>query len=714
MSAPYHHPHYRHASGSRRHDAYHQGSNAAADHNRGGAYDGYATAGYYTDGGYPPEYQRDYYNAYPSEYHRDHRGGSRFDHVQGYASTWHDAYAYNRAQGYQGGWGGYDQSYHQHAYPQQYGAGYAAAQQQPKESRNGASSAAARKSVKGAPAAPKKMRDAAAASAAAAHHSDAAYPHPHSYYAPSQGYNPYPQPHFQHSRDYHTGASSRYQPYSRTPSASGTPTHPSSYRPPPPHQHPMYRLPPAIRAAPRPEYIAQAKQGSKKLTEQEAADRKLLVVLDLNGTLVFRAKRGNGRALDSVRAIPRPYLLCFLQYCLGLPESDAGKGKVIEAGGKPHGAHFWPTKLDSDSDVDGEKAEVVEPRSAGKAEVVVWSSAQPYNVDSMLRASFDDSVRSQFLRVWARDTLVPTRFFQHKAESVKDLEIVWAELNAFAHDLPSPGRLLAEVRDQQDQLRPDDARTSSAPASAPTAPKKDKAKKNNQHAKEEKAQPRPISAALEAAKTAEELGPWGASNTVLVDDSVAKARLQPWNQLVIPEFDKVEAGRMKKFILQQLPISTVEGEAETEIEVEAELEYDSDLSIGNDAAAAITAAAATEVKMDIEQEESTEAAQGQGAKKSKKKPMPESRLDDVLLQTIGVLETLRFQSNVSAFIQSGGITGYGQEKTAIEEKQRLARVAEGKTPEYWAEKGRQTCEKLGIEVKAWIPGAAASATAALL
>ena len=709
MSAPYRHPHYAQAgaSSSRHHnqrkphrqwtrDQHSHPQNAYPEYSAGyAAYDAYhdAYAGDYR--AYP---QSAYYDAYPNDYHRADYGAP-----QAYGGAWHDGYGGGYAQPrYEGAWAAYDAQ----GYPP-YAAHYAEGCAAPSDPSWRVD---APKSVQGAPAAPKKMRE-----AAAAHASNGTDYVPYNNHAA----------HFQQQRDYHSGPASRYQPYSRTPSAPGTPTHPSTYRPPT-----TLRQPPAIRAAPRPEYIAQAKNESRRLSEDEARDRKLLVVLDLNGTLVFRGKGKNGRAVDSVRAVPRPYLLCFLQYCLGLSpnstsasasaadEGEKGQGKVVDTETKPHGAHFWPTH---------EMGRVVEPRSAGKAEVVVWSSAQPFNVDSMVRASFDPSVRSQFLRVWARDTLVPARFFQHKAESVKDLEIVWAELNAFAHNRPSPGRLLAEARDEQDQLRPDDA-----PVSAPTAPsgpKKYKGKHSKQRAKEEKAKAKPVSAALEAARTAQELGPWGVENTVLVDDSVAKARLQPWNQLLIPEFDKVEAGRMKKFIRQQLPRVTEEGEGE-----EAELEYDSDLSIANEApptpattstsAAIATGEAEAEADAKMEVDEPSIAAEGSdegegkkegGEKKSSlKKPIPESRLDDVLLQTIGVLETLRFQSNVSAFIQAGGITGYGQEKARLNEQQRQAKIEAGNTPEYWAEQGRQTCQKLGIEVKAWIPGAAASATAALL
>ncbi|CDR99446.1 uncharacterized protein SPSC_04973 [Sporisorium scitamineum] len=728
MSAPCRHPHYGASSSRNRQWVRNADQNSAYDRGYDAYYhqpQQYAHPGEYRD---PYAYQSDYYAAYPPTAYDAGYGHEGYGSAQGY--SWRDGYAYDQAQGYGSQrQDGYDaQSYHQRAYDTataRYGyqahARHSHAAMQSNEITNGAAAPAELKSVAGAPAVPKKMREAAAAVAEGPAWTGAYQPPPHVY-----NYNGFHPHQSQQQRDYHSYASgapsSRYQPYARSAasgSAPGTPTHPSMYRP--PH---MQRQPAAIRAAPRQKYLEQAKQPSRELSEQEALDRKLLVVLDLNGTLVFRGKSGNGRALDSSRAVPRPFLFCFLQYCLGISNGNtATKGKELDATQRPHGSHFWSTNGDADN------TRVYEPRSAGKAEVIVWSSAQPFNVDSMVRASFDESVRSQVLRVWARDTLVPQRFFQQKAESIKDLEIVWAELNSFAHNEPSPGRLLAQVRDVADQARPDDV----APASAPTAPaadnkfreRKDEEKMKNLKEQDEQKE-EPVSAALEAAVRAEGLGPWGVENTVLVDDSVTKARLQPYNHLLIPEFGKEDAARMKKFIRQQLDNSSDGGAADDAAGAEAELEYDSDLSIVDGAVAATTAAATTNqvdtandmdtATVDEPQpsvETRNEAAPADVAER-KKKPIPESRLDDVLLQTIGVLETLRHQSNVSAFIHNGGIKGYGQPKTSLNESQKAEQVSAGLTPEFWAEEGRKVCAKLGIEVKAWVPGATASATAALL
>ncbi len=525
MSAPYRHPHYAESSSSHNRQWHEQAAYPDRGYQQDYAYDAY-----------PREYERDYYAAYPPAHGEYEQRG--YNGAQGYG--WHDDYAHDQARRYDAAWGSdaYDAQGYGHHMQQSYQPPqlpyeahgwqpHAPAQYPSNEVWSNAQ--AVPKHVEGAPAAPKKMRDAAApphSSTTFAQEPDWQGP-----YASAQPYN-YNGIQQQQQRDYHSHApsagSSRFQPYIRSsPSAPGTPTHPSMYRPPP-----MQRLPPAIRAAPRPAYLEQAKKPSRELSDDEARDRKLLVVLDLNGTLVFRAKSGNGRAMDSVRAVPRPFLLCFLQYCLGTSTDTTPKGKQVDAANRPHGSHFWQPAADAD-------ATLYEPCSAGRAEVIVWSSAQPVNVDSMVRASFDASIRSQVLRVWARDTLVPHRFYQGKAESIKDLEIVWAELNAFTNDEPSLGRLIAQARDQADQARPDDV----PPPSVPTAPKADKkyrGKKNKEKnkLKAQQLKQQHVSAALEAAQAAEEWGPWSAQNTVLVDDSVAKARLQPYNHLLIPEFGK--------------------------------------------------------------------------------------------------------------------------------------------------------------------------------
>jgi hypothetical protein len=80
----------------------------------------------------------------------------------------------------------------------------------------------------------------------------------------------------------------------------------------------------------------------------------ILIVLDLNGTLVYRSKN------NSKSCNPRPYLSEFLRYL------------------------FHPTS---------------------PFEVMVWSSARRTTVDKMLNNPIFDPFRESFLAVWAREEL---------------------------------------------------------------------------------------------------------------------------------------------------------------------------------------------------------------------------------------------------------------------------------------------------------------------
>lgn len=90
------------------------------------------------------------------------------------------------------------------------------------------------------------------------------------------------------------------------------------------------------------------------------ASRKL-VVLDLNGAMLVRSGRSNDPILNIQRKVyPRPFLSAFLDYML-LPAR----------------------KIDDWSDPANASRQQMRPYEA-----FVWSSAQPLNVDTMIRLSF--------------------------------------------------------------------------------------------------------------------------------------------------------------------------------------------------------------------------------------------------------------------------------------------------------------------------------------
>ncbi|PWN19790.1 hypothetical protein BCV69DRAFT_234464, partial [Microstroma glucosiphilum] len=175
---------------------------------------------------------------------------------------------------------------------------------------------------------------------------------------------------------------------------------------------------------------------------------------------------------------------------------------------------------------------------------LVWSSAQPQNVDSMVQAILHPAQAAQLVRVWARDTLVPQRLYKHKSPSIKDLEVIWNALNhAAAFDVKAEQsstepaevhegerRVNAEYRDRTDHKYPDGSESESDSDSS--------GKKGHAHLASLQYVKQPK---LSAARQWQESRGFGFHNTLLLDDSTDKARMQPYNHLLIPEFDHERA-----------------------------------------------------------------------------------------------------------------------------------------------------------------------------
>ncbi|KAL8813099.1 MAG: hypothetical protein Q9200_000515 [Gallowayella weberi] len=123
-------------------------------------------------------------------------------------------------------------------------------------------------------------------------------------------------------------------------------------------------------SAPTPDtsYIAQSAVATTKLSFPQP----LLLVLDLNGTLLFRS-----RASSAYK--PRPFLEAFLAHCI---------------------ASYY---------------------------VLIWSSATPQNVTSICSRIFKPEQRQMLLGEWARDTLDLTREqYQAKVQVFKRLDRIWS------------------------------------------------------------------------------------------------------------------------------------------------------------------------------------------------------------------------------------------------------------------------------------------------
>jgi len=110
--------------------------------------------------------------------------------------------------------------------------------------------------------------------------------------------------------------------------------------------------------------------------------------------------------------------------------------------------------------------------------VMVWSSAQPENVDALVRQSFTPDQVKRLVAVWGRDTLhLSKKEYFSKVQCYKRLEWVWED---------------ATIRERFDKVWIGDPAVKG----------------------------------------------WDQTNTVLIDDSEEKARAQPHNLIRVPEFTK--------------------------------------------------------------------------------------------------------------------------------------------------------------------------------
>ncbi|KAF8800409.1 hypothetical protein BYT27DRAFT_7117611 [Phlegmacium glaucopus] len=144
--------------------------------------------------------------------------------------------------------------------------------------------------------------------------------------------------------------------------------------------------------------------------------RKLLI-LDLNGTLVYRSRhkpppdRSKRRLVDPYAdttlprplrpTYPRPYLKSFTEY-------------------------------------------LFHPHTKAWLDTMIWSSAQPHSVDDMVNRCFGER-REELVAVWARDTLgLDEKDYHRKVQTTKDLARPWASLKHFPSSSTSSSSSVSE------------------------------------------------------------------------------------------------------------------------------------------------------------------------------------------------------------------------------------------------------------------------------
>ncbi|EIM80686.1 uncharacterized protein STEHIDRAFT_150391 [Stereum hirsutum FP-91666 SS1] len=239
-------------------------------------------------------------------------------------------------------------------------------------------------------------------------------------------------------------------------------------------------------------------------------------------------------------------------------------------------------------------------------DVMVWSSAQPHSVDDMVQKAFGEDGKELLKAVWARDKMgLGADAYYQKVQTVKDLTKPWTELAS----LPS---------------------SSSNPAS-------------------------PV---VHSAMT-----------TLLLDDSFKKAILQPYNHVIIKEYTR----EMRNADVASLALETrraqraVSASTKDKDDVEAQSE-----SIASSTSPPPEATSGVFVFVNEGPEVEGELSAKQKKKKKTKKARQtldreegegvgeeegEVVYDETLLAIIGIFNEAKVQSNVAAWVRSGGLWG---------------------------------------------------------
>jgi len=220
--------------------------------------------------------------------------------------------------------------------------------------------------------------------------------------------------------------------------------------------------------APTPSYLSLAQIPSTHLGDPATSPK--LLILDLNGTLVHRSPHGvrakmngpisrdlAGKPLPRLRPVhPRPYMSAFRSY-LFAPETKR-----------------W-------------------------LDVMVWSSAQPHSVADMVDRCFLEK-KEELIAVWARDTLgLSENHYNRKVQTVKDLAKPWSLLPSLLTPLPpSPHPSQASTPRSDRSPSPE---IESVPNTLAATPR--------------------VHSVL---------------TTLLLDDSPKKAAMQPYNHICIGEY----------------------------------------------------------------------------------------------------------------------------------------------------------------------------------
>ncbi|KAG8742567.1 hypothetical protein FRC10_001281, partial [Ceratobasidium sp. 414] len=302
--------------------------------------------------------------------------------------------------------------------------------------------------------------------------------------------------------------------------------------------------------------------------------------------------------------------------------------------------------------------------------VMVWSSAQPHSVDSMLDVFFG-SDRIHLAGIWARDTLGLAAenyckySHNHKVQTVKDLNIVWdapaglpppikitppppmavltddpTSLPGYDPTKPAPvikTKIYTSTQLMSVLVQPDDSNEGQDRTTYWSVPDV------------RPGDPIPGLTGSSSDVVAPTLpGLYSALNTLLLDDSPLKAHLQPYNNLTLPEYTAdLRARDIKRRDALEDLARPATGEGETE-------------------------------KADGGAENPT--ADPVPSKQQYPKGLRAAPFDKTLIAVIGVLDAVRHESSIVGWMRAGGMRPSAEEiarvSALVEEEQKEQEVEE--------------------------------------
>ena len=238
---------------------------------------------------------------------------------------------------------------------------------------------------------------------------------------------------------------------------------------------------------PTADYLIQSSTPPSRL----ASPQPLLVILDLNGTLLHRSKQRRSKCITA-----RPYLAEFFSDIISLPEESTISNPLIPS-----------SSFSSTSQSTLKPTPNLHPFSATSPtySVMIWSSARSENVKRMCNQLLTAEQQSRLVAMWARDRLqLSSAQYAAKLPVYKQLKWVWAS----------------------DQIKE-------------TYPERINARSS--HGKNYYAIKDHIDSGA-VGNLSNSKNYWGQHNTVLLDDSASKAKAEPYNVIVLPEFEGFEKG----------------------------------------------------------------------------------------------------------------------------------------------------------------------------